>query len=786
MGCAIRTVLPRVRRLGALGWGPATTRGAGWRLRGGSLREPVSSAPSPRRGGARPPSAPIGSMPGTTPIVAHRSPPRPAPCRSARSSMPAPLGPRRSFPPPGVPRRALSPEERAVHAVQRLTFGADAATLAEARAAGADAFIERQLAWQSIDDRACDDAVRQLSSLSMSAEEIDRHERAGSSASTAGRTAPRSRSCGTPPPSGRSSSRRQLYEVMVRFWSDHLNIWPAKDPTSGSPSRSMIATSSAAHAMGRFADLLQASARARRLLRYHGRRAQHRRDAQRELRPASCSSCHTMGVGTYSEQEVRACALVLTGWGIDEDHHTFRFAADQHHSGPATVAGWSTQGTGGVRRRRGPPGPPRPPSGDRRPHRPQALHPLRRRRSARGARALGGRHLPGQRPPPSCPCSATSSPATPSGRAPAPSSASRSTTSRPRCAPAAPGSTCATAAPPSPSDQSLAALDQRLFDWAPPDGYPDRRGVVGRPAGRARPLETTPSRWPPAACRGSRSTSASLADPTSGRTAGAVVDSVLARLVPGPTPGGARSALLGLLEVGADAPFEARMVDRLPELGCRRPSPVPRRSTGERQPAAGSFQGTVAACGAGIAAPLASASVALGQGRSADNARRRRAPRRPRRAQRRHPGGRRRLPRPAGRRCACPTGPSSRSTPPSACTRRSTGWPRSTAPASSHPSFAVGSPLRSRSHFDQLASLELGVPRPAEPRLRLGRPATWRRPRATGCCAASASATGWPRRCGADRGRPRWLRFDRLPDPRVGVPCRRWSRRRARCRAAAE
>ena len=48
---------------------------------------------------------------------------------------------------------------------------------------------------------------------------------------------------------------------------------------------------------------------------------------------------HSLGVGNYSEDDVKAAAHSLTGFGVNRDKWTFRFNADQHDPGEKTYLG---------------------------------------------------------------------------------------------------------------------------------------------------------------------------------------------------------------------------------------------------------------------------------------------------------------------------------------------------------------------------------------------------------------------------------------------------------------
>lgn len=115
-------------------------------------------------------------------------------------------------------------------------------------------------------------------------------------------------------------SQRQLNEIMVEFWSDHFNIHllnglgPTLKPEDD---LAVIRT----HAMGKFSDLLNASASSASMLfyldNYLNLAAAPNENYAREL-----MELHTLGVdGGYTETDVKEVARCFTGW-------TFRFPGD--------------------------------------------------------------------------------------------------------------------------------------------------------------------------------------------------------------------------------------------------------------------------------------------------------------------------------------------------------------------------------------------------------------------------------------------------------------------------
>jgi hypothetical protein len=153
-------------------------------------------------------------------------------------------------------------------------------------------------------------------------------------------------------------SKRQLFEVMVDFWSNHLNITcPSSEvwATKSWDDRNVIR----ANALGRFEDMLQASLTSPAMLMYLNN-AQSRGDDVNENYARELLELHTVGVDAgYDHDDIVAAARALSGlsvwdpWngGTTANYGTFRYRASWHYVGTISVLGWSHANTttaGGV------------------------------------------------------------------------------------------------------------------------------------------------------------------------------------------------------------------------------------------------------------------------------------------------------------------------------------------------------------------------------------------------------------------------------------------------------
>jgi uncharacterized protein (DUF1800 family) len=147
-------------------------------------------------------------------------------------------------------------------------------------------------------------------------------------------------------------SPRQLEEVMVDFWFNHFNVFAGKGidrALVSSYERDAIRP----HALGSFRTLLGATAKHPAMLFYLDNVASSapKADAKGKARGLNenyareLMELHTMGVeGGYTQRDVTELARVLTGWTFDQrrlarDGETFRFDAGRHDRGSKTWLG---------------------------------------------------------------------------------------------------------------------------------------------------------------------------------------------------------------------------------------------------------------------------------------------------------------------------------------------------------------------------------------------------------------------------------------------------------------
>jgi uncharacterized protein (DUF1800 family) len=268
----------------------------------------------------------------------------------------------------------LSPDDATLrHVLARVTYGPRPGDVERVRALGLAAWLEQQLDPERIDDSRAEEAVRELSTLRLSIRELlqqfPRADAALLEKVARGEMTQRELLDLYPPDkrptrmlvelqTGKALravlSERQLQEVMTDFWFNHFNVFAAKGAVRwyvGPYERDVIRP----HALGRFSELLRATARHPAMLFYldnwlsarpdyviltgpqKGRRIGLNENYAREL-----MELHTLGVdGGYAQGDVREVARAFTGWSIDRPQveGAFLYRPRTHDPGEKVVLG---------------------------------------------------------------------------------------------------------------------------------------------------------------------------------------------------------------------------------------------------------------------------------------------------------------------------------------------------------------------------------------------------------------------------------------------------------------
>ncbi len=243
---------------------------------------------------------------------------------------------------PTVPWTALGASD--FLALSRITFGPRVEERARFVEVGLKNYIEEQLDFETINDFACDLQLSTFKTLKMEANELegisnqlfDGYDREKVPNELRQATLLR-----------QLYSKRQLYEVMVEFWSDHFNIFMDKEKEfflKTVDDREVIRK----HALGNFRDLVWASAHSPAMMIYLDNQA-NEKSHPNENYARELMELHTLGVdGGYSQKDVMELARCLTGWNVKEHFWLgdFVFKEDLHDTGEKNVLGLSIQPSG--------------------------------------------------------------------------------------------------------------------------------------------------------------------------------------------------------------------------------------------------------------------------------------------------------------------------------------------------------------------------------------------------------------------------------------------------------
>lgn len=230
------------------------------------------------------------------------------------------------------------------HALNRCGFGARPGDrdrirkLALSTEAAAAAYLDQQLAPEKIDDERAELAARRFETLNEPLGELFEYQQDLLQNELRRATLARA-----------VFSERQLYEVMVEFWSDHFNIDPSKGDCKWlkvADDRDVIRK----YALGKFPEMLRGSALSPAMLWYlDGRvnRREHAGDKPNENYARELLELHTLGVhGGYTQQDVMEVARCLSGWTVrsTEQRPYFQigkveFHPERHDFGAKNVLG---------------------------------------------------------------------------------------------------------------------------------------------------------------------------------------------------------------------------------------------------------------------------------------------------------------------------------------------------------------------------------------------------------------------------------------------------------------
>jgi uncharacterized protein (DUF1800 family) len=265
----------------------------------------------------------------------------------------------------------LTPEQGIIHFLNRTSFGPTHEEVQRVNRMGIHTYLDEQLRPQSIEDDRLEERLAGLKTMRLSNRELIELYPPPQVARQQGMMPQEMQ-----PPRMiivelqqarllRSIySRRQLFEIMVDFWSNHFNVFSAKGADRWlvtSYDRDTIRP----HALGNFRELLLATAQSPAMLFYldnwlsaspdsPGARfggQNNRRRGLNENYARELMELHTVGVdGGYTQKDVVEVARCFTGWTIRQPQQRgeFMFEPRIHDNGEKIVLGTRIPPGGGI------------------------------------------------------------------------------------------------------------------------------------------------------------------------------------------------------------------------------------------------------------------------------------------------------------------------------------------------------------------------------------------------------------------------------------------------------
>lgn len=214
------------------------------------------------------------------------------------------------------------------HLARRASYSATAILAAEIEKMGPEAWIDWQLKPENIDDSQ----VENLISTYFPWSKESTHNIAGQTEDTFLVSSEITHALLL----RRRFSNRHLAEVVYDVLADHVHVpVDAKASEYGGEYDAILRK----HGLGRYSDLLHALITHPALIIELDNQVSTKKNPNENL-GRELLELYTVGVGKYSEQDVRQSALLLTGHGVDWDAHVYKYTPDDHHTGALKIMGF--------------------------------------------------------------------------------------------------------------------------------------------------------------------------------------------------------------------------------------------------------------------------------------------------------------------------------------------------------------------------------------------------------------------------------------------------------------
>ena len=254
---------------------------------------------------------------------------------------------------------SLTEEQKITHLLSRMTFGPRPGDVEMVRKIGLEKYLDLQLHPERIPDKDAEQRVDFIPSLRMTVPEIlknypDRRQQTALFQMSPRLTnqAPQKllEELTTQKIIRAVHSERQLQEVMTDFWFNHFNVFWGKGPDRWLTTDFEMNVIRP-NAMGKFKDLLMATAKSPAMLVYLDNFRSTSLRGINENYARELMELHTMGVdGGYTQKDVQEVARAFTGWSIDAPRNTGEFLfRPRAHDGEEKVVLGHRINAGGVK-----------------------------------------------------------------------------------------------------------------------------------------------------------------------------------------------------------------------------------------------------------------------------------------------------------------------------------------------------------------------------------------------------------------------------------------------------
>jgi uncharacterized protein (DUF1800 family) len=272
----------------------------------------------------------------------------------------------------------LSQEQKIIHFLNRTSFGPTREAIQKVNRLGIRAYLDEQLSPEKIPDSLVEEKLAQLKTMRLTSRELielypppklaRQQQQAGQQQPTMlQQQMQRPRFIILELQQARLLralySQRQLYEVMADFWNNHFNVFAAKG-TDRWLTTAYDRDTIRPHALGRFEELLRATAQSPAMLFYLDNwmsaspnaaaarlTPNNRRRGLNENYARELMELHTLGVdGGYTQKDVQEVARCFTGWTIrrPRGEPEFYFEPRIHDDGEKSVLGNRIPAGGGM------------------------------------------------------------------------------------------------------------------------------------------------------------------------------------------------------------------------------------------------------------------------------------------------------------------------------------------------------------------------------------------------------------------------------------------------------